>query len=435
MKKFFVSVAAAVLAALSVAAQPRQEFVEVYAEPDHADWTYRLGQQAQVKFYAVCQNVILKDVEFEYSYGPDKLKPVFKGKVKTDRNGFATIKVPGARKPGFITVKPSVKRDGKTYSGMLNLAFEPEKIEPTVTLPDDFTAYWEDAKAKAAKVPMDPYVRYCEEESDDKVAVYYIRLQAVRPGTHVYGVLTVPRTEGRKPAILRLPGAAIRSFHGPCEFAYDGFVCLEIGVHGIPVDQDPEMYAALSRDAMSDYVLKGLENRDTYYYRRTYLSLVRAIDYLCSREDVDASRIAAYGGSQGGMLSIVAAGLDSRISALFAYFPAFCDVTGYHNGRGGGWPHLFVNPDPSDRNLEAKLNAVRYFDTVNFARFVKVPGIYAFGYNDIVCCPTSTYSAYNVIPGDKRLLLARDSGHWLYPWQTEQAMRWIKDRFDMVCEK
>lgn len=429
MKKLFLCLLGLLSVSALALAQPSRKFVEVYAEPDHSDWVYQLGQKAQVKFFAVCQNVILKDVEFEYSYGPDKLAAVYEGTAKTDRNGFATVKIPGARKPGFVTVNVKMSLEGESYSGRVNLAYEPEKIQTTVTLPDDFTEYWENAKAAAAKVPMNPRVRYCEEESNERVAVYYVSLQAVRPGTHVYGVLTVPRTEGRKPAILRLPGAAVRSFHGPCELAYEGFVCLEIGVHGIPVDLDPEAYAALSRDGLSDYVGRGLESRDRYYYRRVYLSLCRALDYLCSRDDVDASRIAAYGGSQGGMLSIVAAGLDSRISALFAYFPAFSDVTGYHNGRGGGWPHLFTSGNES--NLDAKLNTVRYYDTVNFARFVKVPGIYAFGYNDPVCCPTSTYSAYNVIPGPKQLMVARDTGHWLYPWQTDKAVKWLKEQFNM----
>ncbi len=429
MKRILLTIAIVFFCCLALDAQPKQEFVRLCVAPDHEDWTYDCGQQAKVTFYAVCQNELLKDVEIEYNYGPDNLDPVFKGKVKLDSKGFATIKVPGAVQPGFVNVKANLTYEGHRYSGRTNLAFEPDKLRPTVTLPDDFTSYWEDAKSKAAKVPMLTRVRFCEEQSDDRVDVFYVRIQAVRPGTYVYGVLTVPKTPGPKPAILRLPGAAVRAFNGPCELAYEGFVCLEIGVHGIPVDQDPEIYRAVSANGMSDYVTKGIDNRDTYYYRRTYLSLVRAIDYLCSREDVDPARIAAYGGSQGGMLSIVAAGLDKRISALFAYFPAFCDVCGYYNGRAGGWPHLFRNP--KQQGIDAKLNTLRYFDTANFARFVEVPGIYAFGYNDNVCCPTSTTSAYNVIPGPKQLLLARDTGHWLYPWQTEAALNWLKVQFGM----
>ena len=429
MKKMFFLLAALLLMLTTAAGQPSKQYITVYAEPDHADWVYSCGQPAQFTLYAVKENVRMPLTEIQYSYGPEKLKAEKSGSVTTDKNGVASIKVPGRKVPGFTTVNVSVTYEGKRYTGMTNIGFDPDKIAPTTSLPDDFTQFWENAKAQAAKVPMLTRVRHAPEESDDRVDVYYVRIQSYRVGNYVYGVLSVPKTEGRKPAILRLPGAAVRRFSGIDPLAYEGFVVLNIGVHGIPVDQDPEMYRQLENGAMSGYGLKGIENRDTYYYKRSYLGCVRAVDYLCSREDVDTSRIACYGGSQGGMLSIVTAALDKRISALFAYFPAFCDVTGYYYGRSGGWPHLFI--DRSDPLIEQKVAVSKYYDVVNFARFLSQPGFYAWGFNDIVCCPSSTFSAYNVITAPKTLCVARDTGHWLYPWQTERALRWLKEQFKM----
>ncbi|MBQ1886459.1 MAG: acetylxylan esterase [Bacteroidales bacterium] len=414
----------------SAIGQPSKQFITVYAEPDHSDWTYACGEKAVFTLYAVKENVRMPMTKIRYSYGPEKLPAEKTGVVTTDKDGFAKITVPGRKVPGFTTVSVSVNYEGKRYSSQTNIGFDPYKIEPTTSLPEDFMGFWEDAKEKAAKVPMLTRVRHSQEESNDRVDVYYIRIQSYAAGNYVYGVLTVPKTEGRKPAILRLPGAAVRKFSGPDPLAYEGFVVLNIGVHGIPVDQDTEIYRQLEIGAMSGYVLKGLENRDKYYYKRSYLGCVRAVDYLCSRDDVDTSRIACYGGSQGGMLSIVTAALDKRISALFAYFPAFCDVTGYYYGRSGGWPHLFT--DKSDPLIEQKVAVSKYYDVVNFARFLSQPGFYAWGFNDIVCCPSSTFSAYNVIKAPKTLCLARDTGHWLYPWQSEAALKWLKSQFGMA---
>ena len=432
MKKAFCILAATFLALTSIIAQPSKQFITVYAEPDHSDWTYSCGEKAVFTLYAVKENVRMPLTDITYSYGPEKLKAEKSGTVTTGKDGIARITVPGRKVPGFTTVNVSVTYNGKRYSSQTNIGFDPYRIEPTTSLPEDFEAFWENAKEKAAKVPMLTRVRYSQEESNDRVDVYYVRIQSYKAGNYVYGVLTVPKTEGRKPAILRLPGAAVRKFSGPDPLAYEGFVVLNIGVHGIPVDQDSEIYKQLENGAMSGYVLKGLENRDSYYYKRTYLGCVRAVDYLCSREDVDASRIACYGGSQGGMLSIVTAALDKRISALFAYFPAFCDVTGYYYGRSGGWPHLFL--DKSDPLIEQKVAVSKYYDVVNFARFLSQPGFYAWGFNDIVCCPSSTFSAYNVITAPKQLCLARDTGHWLYPWQSEEALKWLKSQFNMQSE-
>ena len=430
MKKVLLFFSALLLTAIQTAfSQPSKQYITVYAEPDHADWVYARGEAAELTLYAVKENVRMHLTEISYSYGPEKLAAVKSGSVKTDKDGFAKIKVPGRKEPGFTTVNVSVTYEGKKYSGMTNLACEPFAIAPTTSLPDDFEAFWENAKAQAAQIPMLVRECYAPEESDDRVDVYYVRIQSYRKGNYVYGVLSVPKTDGPKPAILRLPGAAVRKFSGIDPLAYEGFVVLDMGVHGIPVDQDAEMYRQLENGAMSGYVLKGIENRDTYYYKRTYLGCVRAVDYLCSRADVDADRIATYGGSQGGMLSIVTAALDKRIKVLFAYYPAFCDVTGYYYGRSGGWPHLFL--DKGDPLVKQKVEVSKYYDVVNFARFLTQPGFYAWGYNDIVCCPSSTFSAYNVITAPKTLRTAKDTGHWLYPWQTAEALDWIKSQFGM----
>ena len=81
--------------------------------------------------------------------------------------------------------------------------------------------------------------------------------------------------------------------------------------------------------------------------------------------------IAVTGGSQGGALSIVTAGLDRRVTRLVAYYPALSDVTGYVNQRAGGWPHMFrATEGPNVHRDEAKIATTRYYDVVNFARRV-----------------------------------------------------------------
>jgi cephalosporin-C deacetylase-like acetyl esterase len=135
--------------------------------------------------------------------------------------------------------------------------------------------------------------------------------------------------------------------------------------------------------------------------------------------------LAVNGGSQGGALSIVTAAVDSRVKWLAAYYPALCDVTGYLNGRAGGWPHMFNEANASFNVKEDKIETSKYYDVVNFARKIKIPGYYTWGYNDITCPPTSMYAAYNVIPVVKELHLALDTGHWTYPEQRENMNEWL----------
>jgi cephalosporin-C deacetylase-like acetyl esterase len=65
---------------------------------------------------------------------------------------------------------------------------------------------------------------------------------------------------------------------------------------------------------------------------------------------------------------------------------------------------------------------------VNFARRVKAPGLYSWGYNDETCPPTSMYAAYGVIPGEKSLLLALETGHSTIPEETTRVNAWLEER-------
>jgi cephalosporin-C deacetylase-like acetyl esterase len=99
-------------------------------------------------------------------------------------------------------------------------------------------------------------------------------------------------------------------------------------------------------------------------------------------------------------------------------------MAGYAHGRAGGWPHMFK--DAANRTKD-KLETAAYYDVVNFARRVRVPGMYSWGFNDETCPPTSMYAAYNVIAAPKTLLLALETGHRTVPEQTERVSAWLEE--------
>ena len=80
---------------------------------------------------------------------------------------------------------------------------------------------------------------------------------------------------------------------------------------------------------------------------------------------------------------------------------------------------------PPRTTTPEKIKTIQYFDVVNFARQVKVPGFYIFGYNDRVCPPTTTYSTYNVINAPKELFVAETTAHYAYAEQWSAAWNWV----------
>ena len=405
-------------------AQPVEKLIKVNIAPQHGDWVYKTGESVKFNVSVTKNDVLLPDVEISYEAGPEMLPPVKTGQ-QTLKDGKTIIDAGTMKTAGFLRCRVYAKYEGRSYEGLSTAAISPETIQPSTVLPADFIRFWDNAKADLAKVPMNANMTLLPERCTDKVNVYHVSLQNIH-NSKWYGILCVPKTPGKYPAILNVPGAGIRRYNGDIGNAEKGVITFEVGIHGIPVTMDAGVYTDLSRGALSGHQNFNLDDRDTYYYKRVYLGCIRSVDFIFSLPEFDGSNIVVTGGSQGGALSIVTAALDSRIKGLSAFYPALCDLTGYLNNRGGGWPHMF---NIASNNTPKKIETSRYYDVVNFARQLKVPGFYSWGYNDVVCPPTSMYSAYNVITAPKTLFLVEETGHWTYPEQWEKSRNWI---FDML---
>ncbi|MDY9919032.1 MAG: acetylxylan esterase [Proteiniphilum sp.] len=399
--------------------QPARQLVQVIVTPDKSDWTYEKGEQAQFQIMVLKNNVPLDGIDVKYRISPE-LMDAWEEKTVTLKKGVATVKAKRFNDAGFLRCQASVEVDGKTYSSYSTAGFSPEQIKPTTTLPSDFEQFWDGAKADLAKIPINPVLTLMPERCTDKVDVYHVSIDNIKG--KIYGILCKPKAEGKYPAILHVPGAGIRPYYGDVRSAEKGIITFQIGIHGIPVNLEQKVYDNLGSGALNGYQVANMDDKDNYYYKRVYLGCVRAVDFIESLDCFNGQDIAVTGGSQGGALSIITAALDSRIDYLAAFYPALSDLTGYLHGRAGGWPHMFKD---NFTNKPQKIETSKYYDVVNFARFVKVPGWYSWGYNDNVCPPTSMHAAYNVIPGSKELHLFQETQHWTFPEQQELKNNWL----------
>lgn len=391
--------------------------------PDHKDWTYAVNEVAKFSVQVLKYGNLMENVTIDYETGPEALPDVKKEGVvlkngKTEFSG--TMKV-----PGFYRVRVFAVVDGKRYEGLATAGYEPEKIQPTVKDPSDFDTFWTNAIAEARKINLDPKITLMPERCTSEVNVYHVSFQNEIYGSRIYGILAIPKKSGKYPALLKVPGAGIRPYSGDTRIAAQGVITLEIGIHGIPVNLDPEVYSNLASGALYNYNNIRMNNRDAFYYKRVYLGCVKAVDFIFSLPEFNGTDVAVTGGSQGGALTIVTAGLDKRIKFMAPQYPALCDNTGYLNKRAGGWPHYFKSTEPKPGEVET----LGYYDVVNFARRVTAPGFYTWGYNDLTCPPTSMYSAYNVITSPKELQIFQETGHWTFPEQNEAVNNWLLKQF------
>ena len=405
--------------------------VQVRIAPDHRDWTYRPGEPVQFRIMVTADNTPVDNATVTWSVGPEMM-PAEKRTAAVPPEGLV---VDGGtlQTGGFIRCKASVEFAGRTYNGVATAAFAPETIRPFQTEPADFDAFWQKAKEELARIPLEARLTLLPDACTDTVNVYHVNFRTANQAWNpqpprLYGILCEPKAPGRYPAVLKVPGAGVRPYGGDTQLAARGAIVLEIGIHGIPVNLPQHVYDALYGGALHSYWLNKLDDKDAYYYRRVYLGCVRANDFLTSRENWNGKDLLVMGASQGGQLSLVTAGLDPRVTALSVTHPAMCDVVAPLHGRAGGWPHPFrpgEDGTPSVHATPAKIATSAYYDAVNFARRIKVPGFYIWGFNDEVCPPTSTFAAYNVITAPKTLAVQPEQAHTYPVEQGEAVNRWV----------
>lgn len=68
------------------------------------------------------------------------------------------------------------------------------------------------------------------------------------------------------------------------------------------------------------------------------------------------------------------------------------------------------------------------YDLVNFARQLKQPGWYTWGFNAESCPPTSMHVAFNAIAASKEIALYPETGHWFYPEQRALMNAWLLEK-------
>lgn len=404
------------LCTVSVLAQIRGSEIRVVVSPDHTDWTYQLKEKCTFTVQVYKAQNLLPDVKIDYELGPEWY-PTEQEEGVLLKDGKKTLSG-SMDKPGFFRCKVIAHVGERTYEGMATAAYEPEKIKPYAVDPSDFDAFWENSLKEARQVPLSPTMELLPERCTDLVNVYHVSFQNIRQGSRTFGILCMPKAPGKYPALLRVPGAGVRPYFGDVETASKGAITLEIGVHGIPVNLPQAIYDELAQGALYNYQYQNDNNRDNIYYKRVFIGALRAVDFIASLPQHDGKTIGVTGSSQGGALSIVTAALDKRITFYAAIHPAMCDHRAHLNHRAGGWPHYFrYFPNPSQERLQT----ADYYDMVNFARRITVPGWFSWGYNDDVCPPTSTYATYNIITAPKELHPYLETKHF---WYEEQYAAW-----------
>lgn len=327
--------------------------------------------------------------------------------------------------PGFYRVKAVF--DGELAYKTMDFAFgyAPEKIVSPPDPQPDFKQFWDDARKELAAV--DPQFKMIKVDSlcTSKRNVYLVEMRSLG-NILIRGWYTVPVKPGKYPAIMQVPGYSGGMIPEYVDYGNE-IIGLGLNIRGHGNSQDD------FNPGFPGYLFSGIKSQDTYVYRGAYMDCLRGIDFLFSRPEVDTTRVAVEGGSQGGALTFAAAALDNkRVIACAPLVPFLSDFEDYF--KIAPWPgNEFIDYVQKEYNMswDEVFRVLSYFDIKNLAGWINCPLFMGVGLVDDICPPHINFAAYNQVTSEKHYVVYPEAGHGLPADFYDRRMIFLREKLGL----
>ena len=296
---------------------------------------------------------------------------------------------------------------------------ELKKYLPTREEPADFDSFWKSTLDEARTFPLDAkfekvdYGLLAQETFD----VTYNGFG----GQPIKGWLILPakaQRQAKLPVVVEYIG-----YGGGRQFGFNWLLWASAGYAHFIMDtrgqgstwsagDTPDLYAEGGNAHYPGSMTKGILDPKPYYYRRVFSDAVRAIEAARSHPEVDDARVAVTGGSQGGGISIAAAGLVPDVIAAMPDVPFLSHyrrateiVDSYPYKEIADYCHVHRD------QVDTVFKTLSYFDGMNFASRSKAKTLFSVALMDQVCPPSTVFGAYNHWAGEKDIKVYTYNGH------------------------
>jgi cephalosporin-C deacetylase len=286
----------------------------------------------------------------------------------------------------------------------------------------DIAAFWRSTLTRLAAEPIAATVEDTREPLPYKqFRVEYRSLGGIR----VRALLAIPIRGGEParplPAIVTIPGYGGTQQGLMLADCLRGYAILQVYPRSQGISAD------LWKIDGPDKLTWRLERPEGAYYQGAYADVIRGVDYLISRPDIDRGRIAIAGTSQGGGIALAVASLDPRLKAVAAHVPFLCDMRQAARTEGALVKTLL---DKAGVNDEAHLRTLDYFDPLQLAANLRAPALLTSGGRDTVCPAPTIRAVFGRIPAAKNLFhdpeLIHTSSETAYLLTWQWLSRWLK---------
>lgn len=293
--------------------------------------------------------------------------------------------------------------------------------------PEDFDRFWDASLAELRAI--DPRVELEPAEFQGVNAECFHLWFTGTGGARIHAKYLRPKgAKGRLPAVLLFHGYTGSSGDWADKLAWvaQGFCVAALdcrGQGGLSEDK-----GSVRGNTHRGHIIRGLDE-DTpakLLFRNIFLDTARLADVVMGFAEVDAGRVMAHGGSQGGALTIACAALEPRVRRAAPVFPFLCDYRRVWemDQAKDAYAELkewFRSFDPRHERETAVFTRLGYIDCQFLAARIKAETLMFVGLMDTICPPSTQYAAYNRITAPKQDVIYPDFGHEHLPGMIDRV--------------
>ena len=307
---------------------------------------------------------------------------------------------------------------------------ELQTYQGTNPRPADFDAFWDASLAEMRAV--DPQVELIPADfQTDFAECFHLYFTGVG-GARIHAKLLRPRQVSE-------PHPAVLMFHGYSWHSGDWTDKLGYVAAGFTVAaMDCRGQGGLSEDvggivgnSHRGHIIRGLDDEpQKMLFRQIFLDTAELAQIVMDMPDVDASRIGAQGGSQGGGLTLACGALEPRIKRIAPVFPFLCDYQrvwemDLDKGAYEELRSYFRLFDPIHEREQSVFTKLGYIDVQYLCPRIQAQVLFTTGLRDEICPPSTQFAAYNKISAPKSMVFYPDFAHEHLPGQADKAFEFM----------
>lgn len=282
--------------------------------------------------------------------------------------------------------------------------------------PPDMDAFWDkslaEMRAVKPKVELVPFpLKTTAAECFD---LYFTGVG----GARVHAKYLRPKkTKGKHPAILMFHG-----YTGNCGDWFDKLAWVSQGYSVAALDcrgqgGKSQDIGSVTGTTYRGHIIRGLDDKpEKMLFRQIFLDTAQLARIVMGMPEVDATRVGATGGSQGGGLTLACAALEPRIKLAAPTFPFLCDYQRVWEMdlAVGAYEELktyFRQFDPRHEREREIFTKLGYIDCQHLAKRIRAEVLMGVSLMDTICPPSTQFAAFNKITSRKQTVIYPDYGH------------------------